>query len=223
MEERPEWTREALPEEEAETEALLTGGPSQPEPSESGGKGKPGFVREIYDWVDAVVVTLIAVVVLFTFVFRIVGVKGESMLQTLQPEDRVIITNLFYKPKAGDIVVISRNYTNDENQVRTRDNEPIIKRVIATEGQMVYIDFTTGEVVVDGVRLEEAYINTPTNLRYDIDFPQVVPEGCIFVMGDNRNKSLDSRASEIGMVDERYVLGHAVFRVLPFGSFGGLS
>lgn len=221
MEERPEWTEEVVSGEES----LETGAFAEREPvgPRNGGKDKPGFVREIYDWVDAVVVTLIAVVVLFTFVFRIVGVKGESMLQTLHPDDRVIITNLFYKPQAGDIVVISRNYTNDENQVKTRDNEPIIKRVIATEGQKVDIDFAAGVVTVDGIQLEEPYINTPTNLHYDITFPQEVPEGCIFVMGDNRNKSLDSRSSEIGMIDERYVLGHAVFRVLPFGSFGGLS
>ena len=220
MEERPVWTEEAVPGEVSlETEVFAEREPVGP----GRGQDKPGLVREIYDWVDAIVVTLIAVVVLFTFVFRIVGVKGESMLQTLHPDDRVIITNLFYKPKAGDIVVISRNYTNDENQVKTRDNEPIIKRVIATEGQTVDIDFSTGVVTVDGVQLEETYINTPTNLHYDITFPQRVPENCIFVMGDNRNKSLDSRSSEIGMIDQRYVLGHAVFRVLPFGSFGGLS
>lgn len=193
-----------------------------------GKKGdKRDLVREIYDWIDAVVVAVIAVVVLFTLVFRVVGVQGSSMLQTLHPDDKVIISNLFYEPKAGDIVVISRNYTNDENQLRNRDSEPIIKRVIATEGQTVDIDFEAGTVSVDGVLLDEPYVwdeyGRGTELRYDITFPQTVPEGHIFVMGDHRNNSLDSRSSEIGMVDERYVLGRAIFRILPFGAFGGLS
>ena len=194
-----------------------------PAGSGASGQDKPGFVRELYDWIDAIVVTLIVVVILFTLVFRIVGVQGHSMMQTVHEGDRVIISNMFYTPAAGDIVVISRNYSNDEKQIDTRENEPIIKRVIATAGQEVDIDFEAGEVFVDGQKLEEAYVNTPTNLRYDIAFPQTVPEGCVFVMGDNRNNSLDSRSSTIGMVDVRYVLGHAVFRVLPFGSFGGLK
>lgn len=220
MNEQPDWLSEALEDEESwlepEEAAEPAGGPRPQKPKRS-------FVGELYEWMDAIVVTLIAVVILFTLVFRIVGVQGKSMLETLHEGDRVIISNLFYTPSQGDIVVISRNYTNDENQVSTRDNEPIIKRVIATEGQTVDIDFDTGVVTVDGQVLDEPYINTPTNLHYDVEFPQTVPEGCIFVMGDNRNNSLDSRSSEIGMIDERYVLGHAVFRILPFGSFGGLS
>lgn len=176
-------------------------------------KEKLSFTREVYDWLDAVVAAVVVVILIFTFAFRVVGVDGTSMLQTLQHMDKVIISNVGYTPKYGDIVVVSRNYSNDESMVKDRFSEPIIKRVIATENQVVDIDFTTGEVRVDGVLLDEPYINTPTNLKYDIEFPVTVPEGCIFVMGDNRNGSLDSRSSQIGMIDEKYVLGRALFRI----------
>ena len=135
------------------------------------------------------------------------------MLQTQQKKDKVIISKVGYEPKYGNIVVVSRNYENEESAVGNRFSEPIIKRVIATEYQQVDIDFVTGEVRVDGVLLDEPYINTPTNLQYDISFPVTVPEGCVFVMGDNRNESLDSRSSSIGMVDEKYILGRAFFRI----------
>ncbi|MBR6548641.1 MAG: signal peptidase I, partial [Clostridia bacterium] len=100
---------------------------------------------------------------------------------------------------------------------------PIIKRVIATEGQIVDIDFETGVVYVDGVALDESYVKTPTNVKFDINFPVSVPEDCVFVLGDNRNNSTDSRSSLIGdhgMIDKRYILGKVVLRVLPFDKFG---
>lgn len=170
-------------------------------------------MREAYEWMDAVVAAVVSVILLFTFVFRVVSVDGTSMLQTLQHNDKVIISNIGYEPKYGDIVVVSRNYENDEAAVQNRYSEPIIKRVIATEFQQVDIDFVTGAVRVDGVLLDEPYINTPTNLAYDVEFPVTVPEGCIFVLGDNRNGSLDSRSSSIGMVNKKYVLGRAFFRI----------
>ena len=183
------------------------------------------FLREVYDWMDSIVVSAIVVVLIFTFLFRIVGIKGESMENTLFEGDKVIITDLFYKPHAGDIVVISRNLTNQaENE--TEDNEPIIKRVIATEGQTVDIDFQEGIVYVDGQSVYEEYVKEPTYEKKDIDFPVIVKPGCVFVLGDNRNHSLDSRSSEIGengMIDERYILGRAVLRVYPFDKFGLLK
>ena len=175
--------------------------------------GAMRVTREAYDWLDAVVAAVVTVVLLFTFVLRQVGVDGESMLQTLQHKDRVIISNFMYEPKPKDIVVISRNYTNDEHLPVDRNTEPIIKRVVATAGQEVDINFEMGEVSVDGIVLQEEYINAPTHLKYDIDFPVTVPENCVFVMGDNRNHSLDSRNSAIGMVDEKYVLGKAYVRI----------
>ena len=97
---------------------------------------------------------------------------------------------------------------------------PIIKRVIATGGQTVDINFDRGVVFVDGEQLDESYVNTPTNVSYDVQFPVTVPEGSVFCLGDNRNHSYDSRASEIGMIDERYVLGKVLWRIFPFHSIG---
>ena len=181
--------------------------------------------EEIFEWFDVLVTAIIAVVIIFSLIFRVATIDGPSMQNTLFSNDKVIITNLGYKPKHGDIVVVSRNV---DNSVESEDDSdlPIIKRVIAVEGQTVDIDFESGVVSVDGKELDEPYTKTPTNLKYDIDFPVIVPEGCVFVMGDNRNDSLDSRASWIGnngMIDTRYILGHAVFRVFPFGKAGKLS
>lgn len=178
----------------------------------------------IFEWLDVVIASIIAVVLIFTFVFRIAAIDGDSMKNTLFDKERVIISNLFYEPKQGDIVVISRN--TDNSTTEEDQQKPIIKRVIATAGQTVDIDFTTGNVTVDGVVLHEEYIREPTHRQFDIEFPVRVPENCIFVMGDNRNESLDSRSSQIGqngMIDKKYVLGHAVFRIFPFNRIGTLK
>ena len=181
----------------------------------------------IFDWLEILVHAIIAVVICFSFLFRIATIDGPSMNDTLYHGEKVIITNLFYEPKVGDIVVISRN---KENSIFTmnENNTPIIKRIIALEGQTVRIDFEEGIVYVDEIALDEPYTRTPTNAKYDIDFstPQMVPEGCVFVLGDNRNESLDSRSSQIGeygMVDTRYILGHAIYRILPFDKMGRLE
>ncbi len=181
--------------------------------------------KEFFEWLDVVSIALIAVIVLFGFVFRISMISGTSMLNTLEGGERVVITNLFYEPKAQDIVVISRNTCNSTEDIN-EGKGPIIKRVIATENQTVDIDFKQGIVYVDGVALKERYTSTPTKVKHDIDFPVTVPEGHIFVLGDNREVSLDSRSSTIGtngMVDKRYVLGRAVFRIFPFDKIGSLT
>lgn len=170
-------------------------------------------VRDAFDWMDSIVLAVVTVILLFTFVFRMVGIEGPSMQNTLFENDRIVISNLFYNPQCGDVVVISRNYTNESSSHTVDAKKPIIKRVIATEGMEVNIDFYHGIVYVDGVALDEPYIAEPTTSHYDMRFPLTVGPGQIFVLGDNRNNSMDSRDSRIGLVDKRYVLGKALFRI----------
>ena len=181
--------------------------------------------KEFFEWLDVVSLALITVIVIFGFVFRVATISGTSMLNTLRQNEKVVITNLFYEPKQRDIVVISRNTFNSTENISEGEG-PIIKRVIAVENQTVDIDFESGNVYVDGVLLEEDYISTPTTVAHDVEFPVTVPKGHIFVLGDNRAVSLDSRSSSIGtngMVDKRYVLGHAVLRIFPFQKIGTLT
>ena len=187
-------------------------------------ENKKGFASSIFEWLDVVVASVVVGVILFTFVFRMVAIDGDSMNNTLLDGERVIITNMFYKPERGDIVVISRNMEN--SSVEGSYEEPIIKRVIATEGDMVDIDFENGIVYVNNEALKEDYIKEPTYRKADVKFPLVVKENCVFVLGDNRNDSKDSRTTQIGdngLIDVKYILGHAVLRVFPLNKFGGID
>lgn len=152
---------------------------------------------------------LTGILLVFLLLFRVVVVSGPSMNQTLVHGDYLLlINNVFYtEPKQGDIIVAAKE--------SFKDGEPIIKRVIATEGQWVDIDFDAGIVYVNGNALDESYTNTPTNLYEGVDFPLMVDEGCVFAMGDNRNESKDSRSPEIGQIDKREILGKAIFLFLP--------
>ena len=186
---------------------------------------KSSLIAQVIDWVEVLSIAIIAVIIIFCLLFRVATISGDSMKNTLINGERVIITNLAYEPKQGDIVVVSRNIENSI-EAQSLSNEPIIKRVIAVGGQTVNIDFEKGIVYVDGVALEEDYISTPTVDKADVQFPVFVPEGSIFVLGDNRGDSLDSRFSQIGdggIIDNRYVLGHAIFRIFPFDRIGRLD
>ena len=165
--------------------------------------------RDLYEWVQSLVGSVLVVVAIFTFVIRMMGVDGHSMLNTLQHGDRLLVVNsmLYHDYQYGDIVILRKNGVFDD--------DPIVKRVIAVEGQTVDIDFAEGIVYVDGEALEEDYIREPTYTAEGTEFPLTVPEGSIFVMGDNRNGSSDSRDYRLGTVDTRYVIGKAAFLVFP--------
>lgn len=184
-------------------------------------ENRPGKKKEKLTWqqnltlyVHDLMYLLVIVMVIFLLVFRIIVVTGSSMKQTLLDGDYLLLlSNTFYKePQRGDIVVISK---------QSFDNgKPIVKRVIATEGQTVDIDFEEGVVYVDGIAQDEPYINSPTYLDEGTVFPLTVEEGCIFVLGDNRGVSRDSRDPVIGQVDKREVLGKALYLIFP-GTDGG--
>ena len=182
--------------------------------------------REAYEWVQALVCSVLAVVLLFTFAVRLIGVDGRSMVPTLQDGDRLLVLNAMlcggYEP--GDIVVLRK-----ESFLPT----PIVKRVVATEGQVVDIDFASGTVFVDGKPLQEDYISERTFTAEGTVFPLTVPEGCVFVLGATRNHSTDSRDARLGTVDARYIIGRAVYLALPgpdaetglrdYGRIGGIG
>lgn len=176
-------------------------------------KEKTPLEDQLFEWLQCIVSALVVCILVFTFCARSVSVIGGSMKNTLEEGDRLIISDLFYTPKRGDIVVLRKE---------SFMSEPIIKRVIATEGETVDIDFEAGIVYVDGRVLEEPYTREPTVRELDFDKPVTVPEGCVFVMGDNRNRSTDSRTSSIGCVDERLIIGKAYLRLTPLHKFGGL-
>ncbi|MBO5317859.1 MAG: signal peptidase I [Oscillospiraceae bacterium] len=168
------------------------------------------FLTYLHD----IVFLVAGVLLVFSLCFRVVVVSGPSMNSTLIDGDWLLLTcnTLYSEPSYGDIIVASKDVYDD--------GKPIIKRVIATEGQTVDVDFLEGIVYVDGTALYEPYTNTPTTLPEGVSFPLVVDPGCVFVMGDNRNSSKDSRSPEIGLIDKREILGRAIFLMFP-GTDGG--
>lgn len=163
------------------------------------------IMMDLHDLIHVLAVFMLC----YMLLFRVVVVMGPSMYDTLLDGDRLVLmsNNIYRNPKRGDVIVASK---------KTFDNgECIIKRIIATEGQTVNIDFQQGVVYVDGIALQEDYAYTPTNMVEGMVFPLVVPEGCYFVMGDNRNASKDSRNPQIGFIDQREILGKAVFLLMP--------
>lgn len=152
---------------------------------------------------------LAAFMIIYMLFFRVVVVVGPSMYDTLVDGDRLVLlsSSVYQNPKQGDIIVASKQ--------SFEDGECIVKRVIATEGQTVDIDFKAGIVYVDGTALEEDYTYTLTNMEEGVSFPLYVEEGHVFVMGDNRNNSKDSRNPQIGLIDKREILGKAIFLLVP--------
>lgn len=181
-------------------------------------KEKSNLLLELYDMLHDLVYILAAVTLIFVFFVRLVGVDGESMLPTLHNRDFLLLeSNFLYGVddiEQGDVVVLNVPYYWE------RDRSLIVKRVIATEGQTIDIDHENSIVYVDGVALQEDYINEKEFRRIwdgdaELELPATVPEGHIFVLGDNRNNSSDSRFAPVGMIDERCVLGKAWFIAIP--------
>lgn len=176
----------------------------------SNNKAKPRFWGVVYEWLDSPLYAIVLILLLFTFAFRIVGVNGESMYPTLEHGDWLTVSSVNTAIENGDIVVVTQ-----PNEL----NEPLIKRVIAKSGDVIDINFNTGKVTVNGKTLNEPYVAEITHRKGDFNGPLVIPEGYLFVMGDNRNNSLDSRFDTIGLIDERYVLGVAQIRLFPFNDW----
>ena len=178
---------------------------------------QPSAMQSIFEWVELVVFAFSAVLIVMTFIARPSPVDGESMLNTLHHNELLIVSDLFYTPERGDVVVFQSKPTGYDM--------PYVKRIIALEGQTIDINFETWEVTVDGVVLDEYYVRTEsTSMRGSgYSFPMVVPDGHVFVMGDNRNNSHDSRSTQVGPVDMRYILGRVVFRIFPLDRIGHVN
>lgn len=186
------------------------------------------FFDDLMDMAESVLYAVFIVLLLFTYVLRIATVEGSSMEPTLQNEDRLIVSDIFFTPKQKDIIIIKSEKAHlfaDESETEVIEsdglNKRIVKRVIATEGQTVDIDFELGDVYVDGEKIYESYIaDLTTRDEGAFDYPITIPEGYLFVMGDNRMWSKDSRHPEVGLIKNEDVSGHVILRIAPFEKFG---
>ena len=204
----------------------------EPNTEETTKKEEKGtFWKDAADMLEAVLISIFCVIMLFAYVLRPVTVEGHSMESTLQDQDKLFMTDLFYTPERGDIVIIDNDasHTFDENGnlvegqgLSTVTTEKrLIKRIIAVGGETLDINFDDGTVTIDGTVLDEPYINNLTlNDEGAFSYPITIPDGYYFVMGDNRNHSSDSRHVTLGPVDSRYVIGGARFVFFPFQDVG---
>lgn len=186
-------------------------------PSPVAAQRPPALPAALYHVLQSIVPVAAAVVLCLSLAGRIVAVDGDSMNPTLHNGDLLLVQQMGYTPQQGDVVIFTKAFRGFEGA--------IVKRVIAVGGQTVRIDYMAGTVTVDGQRLEEPYLAQAMAVPWYDTRPVVqvtVPEGQLFVMGDNRNGSNDSRDPELGTVDERYVLGRAVFILAPLSDFGPL-
>ena len=169
---------------------------------------------EILEWAESFVFAIFIVILVFTFIFRVVQVDGSSMEDTLNDHDRLILTHFNYTPERGDIVVINSKGLN----------ETIIKRVIAVEGDTISIDFDSGDVTLNGEVLQEDYIKEKTRLYEGREIQDMkIGKGEVFVMGDNRMHSSDSRSPQVGVISIDDILGKAIFRIYPLNKAGSVS
>ncbi len=190
---------------------------------------KKGLLYDILDIAECVIAAAFVVFLVFTYLIHIVSVQGTSMVPTLEDGDRIIVSALGYTPENGDVVVIdgrSSYLLSEDGRIVEKDGlgKSIVKRVIAKGGQTVDFNFETGEVFIDGKVQNEPYIKEITHRdEYAFDYPLEIPKGYVFVLGDNRNLSKDSRHPDVGLVSEEEIIGEAVMRIFPFGKFGGID
>ena len=183
---------------------------SNVETSEEVTKPKKSIYREILEWICSIAIAFLIAMLLRNHVFLLAKVDGESMLPTLHHNERLVVWRLGYEPKAGDIVILDP----------PSGRGPYVKRVIATGGQTVQIDNFTGDVFVDGKKLDEPYINNKTTSMQSEFY---VPEGHTFVMGDNRGNSHDSRSSDVSYIADEKIMGEVVFRLWPLDTIGTID
>lgn len=184
--------------------------------------------REIISFIELIIITLFLMTMIFTYVLRIATVNGDSMKNTLISGDRLITTAFCNSPEQGDIVIVYAGdaVTLDENRnlkINKGLRKTLVKRVIAVEGQTVDIDFERGAVYVDSVMLDESYITGLTHMdegAFTGQYPVTVPKGYVFVLGDNRQVSKDSRSSELGFVAVKNITGKVLMRISPLETFG---
>ena len=169
------------------------------------------FAQRLVELASIIASSIIAIMLIFTFVFRVVGVSGPSMMNTLRNGDWLLVSAFITEPERGDIVIVTQPNTF---------NEPIVKRVIAVGGDTSDIDFAAATVTVNGKVINEPYLATPTtDDEGGWAYPLTLEEGQVFVMGDNRQHSTDSRSADIGLIDENYILGQVMVRFSPLSSF----
>ncbi len=188
------------------------------------------IIAEILDVLDMIILSMFCIILLFTYVFHLATVQGSSMYPTMVTDDQLLVNNLAGQPQAGDILIIdvkNANLLNDAGEVYTDEGlgKTIVKRVIAVENDIVDIDFEKGIVIVNGQPLDEQYVNTPTTTPVSggaFDYPITIPPGYVYVMGDNRDVSLDSRYRSVGLVHESDISGKVILRVYPWEDFGPL-
>lgn len=168
-------------------------------------------MKKLFEMLENICFSVLFITVVMTFFFRVIVVEGNSMNRTLSNGDRVIITNFCYTPQRGDIVVTDKN-----NYFKT----PLIKRVIAIEGDTIKIDYSTGDVYINGEILSEDYIKEKIAISDKETLEITIPDGYVFLMGDNRNQSSDSRESVVGVINEKNIMGKAIFRIMPLEKIG---
>lgn len=168
--------------------------------------------KEIFEWIETLVISMIIVSLISVYGFRIMNVVGSSMVPTLYDKERVVMNTFDKSYETGDVIGVKR-----------RGDTPLVKRIIAKEYDKVMIDFEEGKVYVNDRLLDEPYINEPTLTNKEQEYPLIVPKGHLFVMGDNRNHSDDSRVKSIGTVDERNVIGKVIFVAYPFDKMGAVK